>query len=363
MSARELTPADIRHLSTGANFVASTIDRDGCLFYRDLLIDLMEQTGSGPVLASIDEFAPDSIATAVGFVNMGHMFAELIPIGDEFENALALLNGRLDTPVAGIYPLAAASVNAMVPAYVALQTGLPLVDADPMGRVFPLLSQTTLTLAGWNAGPIGLSGPTGENAFVEVGSPFRAERIVRALAAEFGGWAATASYPVPMSGLERHGVIGTLSRLVQIGRILDSGKYTQEKYAELASLLHMRRVIRARVVEIEGQSGPMGAAMPDRPSSVTLVDEAQGRIIRLEIQNEIQMMLVDGAVQALIPDIITMTRPEDASVAGLEDFWVGNKLDLISFPAAAPWYTPEGRALVEPPGRPAPQDRRTGRPS
>lgn len=363
MSARELRQDDIRHLSTGANFVACAIDRDGCLFYRDLVIDRMEQGGAGPVLASIDEFAADSISTAVGFVNMGHMFMELIPIGDEFENAVALLRARLDVPVAGLYPLAAASVNAMVPAYVAMQTGLPLVDADPMGRVFPLLSQTTLTLAGLSAGPIGLSGSTGESAFVEVESPLRAERIVRALAAEFGGWAATASYPGPMSALERHGVIGSISRLIKIGRILDSGKYTQEKYAELTSLLGMRRVIRARVVEIEGQSGPMGAAMPDRPSSVTLVDEAQGRIIRLEIQNEIQMMLVDGAVQALIPDIITMTRPEDASVAGLEDFWVGNKLDLISFPAAAPWYTPSGRALVEPPGRPVPQDRRSGKAS
>ena len=59
-------------------------------------------------------------------------------------------------------------------------------------------------------------------------------------------------------------------------------------------------------------------------------------------------MLVDGAVQAMVPDVITMVRPEDASVANLDDLWVGNKLDLFSFPAAPPWYTPEGRALIEP---------------
>src|SRR3546814_4060350 len=88
--------------------------------------------------------------------------------------------------------------------------------------------------------------------------------------------------------------------------------------------------------------------LPDRPSRVTLVYEFQGRILRLEIQNEILMMLVDGAVHAVMPDIITMVRPEDASVASLEDLWVGNKLDLMSFPAAPAWYSPEGRALVEP---------------
>lgn len=60
------------------------------------------------------------------------------------------------------------------------------------------------------------------------------------------------------------------------------------------------------------------------------------------------MMLVDGAVHAIIPDIITMLRPEDAGVTSLEDLWVGNKLDLVSFPAAEQWYTPEGLSLLAP---------------
>src|SRR3546814_1946677 len=98
------------------------------------------------------------------------MVAEMIPVGDEFETALDLLQQRLGEQLEGIFPLAAASVNAMVPVYVALQTGLPLVDADPMGRVFPLLHQTTLALGGLSAGPIGLTGPTGETAVAAVRS-------------------------------------------------------------------------------------------------------------------------------------------------------------------------------------------------
>ncbi|MGP3534771.1 DUF917 domain-containing protein [Microbacterium sp. RD1] len=348
MTRRELTAADIGHLSTGATFVASTIEHSSRVQYRDMALELMAEEGRGPVLTAVEDLPSESMTTSIGFVNKGLMLAEMIPVGDEFATALTLLERRLETRLAGIFPLAAASVNAMVPAYVALQTGLPLIDADPMGRVFPLLHQTTLALGGLSAGPIGLTGPTGETAVIDVSDPVRAERIVRAMAAELGGWSATASYPVTAAQLRQHGVLGSISRLIEIGKILDSTEHTQAKYASLTNLLGMRKVIRARVADVEGLSRPSLHGMPDRPSSVTLVDEAQGRIIRLEIQNEILMMLVDGAVHAIMPDIITMVRPEDASVASVEDLWVGNKLDLMSFPAAPQWYSAEGRALVEP---------------
>ncbi|WP_242086279.1 DUF917 domain-containing protein [Microbacterium lacticum] len=348
MTPRRLTSVDVRHLCTGAMFVACTIDHESAKQYRDTTLSLIERIGEGPVLVSADGLDPGDMTTSIGFVNRGLMFSEMIPVGDEFETALKLLQERLGVPLRGIFPLAAASVNAMVPVNVAVQTGLPLVDADPMGRVFPLVSQTTLALAGLSAGPIALTGPTGETAVVDVVAPARAERIVRALASELGGWAATASYPVTATQLQAHGVIGSISRLIEIGEILDSALHTQAKYAQLTTLLGMRKVIRARVTDVEGLSRPSVPGLPDRPSSATLVDEAQGRIVRLEIQNEILMMLVDGAIQAVVPDVITMVRPEDASVASLDDLWVGNKLDLISFPAAAQWYSPEGRALVEP---------------
>ena len=99
---------------------------------------------------------------------------------------------------------------------------------------------------------------------------------------------------------------------------------------------------------MEELSRPAPPGQPDRPSSVVLIEEGQGRIVQIEIQNELLMMMVDGAIDAVVPDIITMLRPEDASVASLEDLWVGNLLDIVVLPAAAQWYTPEGIQLVGP---------------
>jgi DUF917 family protein len=348
MNARILTADDIEHLAAGALFVSCAIDHANVAQFRDRALHLCQRSGRGPALLPVDALEPSARVAATGFVTSGFLPTEMVPMGDEFKVAVTLLEERLGEPVQGVYPLASANLNALMPCIVALLTGLPVIDADPMGRVFPLVSQTTLALAGLGAGPMAVVGVTGESAVLDVAAPRRADQVSRAVATEFGGWAATASYPVTAAQLAQHAVVGSISRLIELGDILTSPRDPQVKLHELGRILSLRRPIRARVVDVEDLSRPSVPGLPDRPSSVTFIDEAQDRIVRLEIQNEILLMLVDGAVQAIVPDVITLLRPDDASVAGLADLWVGNELDIISFPAAPQWYSPEGRALVEP---------------
>lgn len=348
MTARRLRPEDIRRIATGALFLSCAIDHEPTLELAERTIRLIRERGAGPRLVDVGELPADALAASIGFVNNGLPVAEMLPVGDEFETSLTLLEARLGEPLAGIYPLAAANMNAIVPLFAAALSGRPVIDADPMGRVFPLMSQTTLALAGVPAGPVAVTGPVGETAVLDVLDPTRAERLVRALAGEFGGWAATASYPVRAGVLAAAGVPRSLSRLEAIGGILELPAASHEKHARLGRLLALRKPVRARVADVEGLSRPSPPDQPDRPSSATLVDDAQGRIIRLEIQNEILMMLIDGAVEAVVPDVVTMLRASDGAVASLDDLWVGNRLDLLSFPADDPWPTPAGLQLAGP---------------
>ena len=342
----ELTVSDVEHMRTGALFLACSVDHDQCNEYAQRVLRMMELTGRGPELITLRDLADDDVIVSAGFVMKGLPVTELVPVGDEFIRSVRLLEERLGAAFAGVYPLAAANVNAMVPLLLSLQSGLPAIDADSMGRVFPLLSQTTLAAAGESIGPIAVTGPTGESAVIEVDDPARAERIVRALAAEFGGFAATASYPVTAETLRASGIAGTVSRMISIGRILSSSLPTREKHRTLSEVVGLRRVIRARVTDVEGLARPAAPEHPDLPTSVTLFDELHSSVIRLEIQNEILIMMVDGAVEAVMPDIITMLRASDGAVASFEDLWIGNKIDLFSFPAASQWYEPEGLAIA-----------------
>lgn len=338
----------VRKLRTGALFLACAADHDWCDEQAARTIAYMQQHRSTAILVKPEELAPSDLVVALGFVNSGLPLSDIRPVGDEFLRSLKLVEEALGTPAKAIMPLAAANVNALVPVLSSMQLGLPVVDADPMGRVFPLLHQTVFTLAGLPAGPIGATGPAGDSALLNVTSPARAERLVRALAGEFGGWSATALYPMSAAEVASNGILDSVSRMIRIGTILDSDRSTEEKHARLRSSEGVTRIIRARVSDVTGLSRPAPPGQPDVPSSVVLVEEAQGRIVQLEIQNELLMVMLDGSVIAMMPDIITMLKPEDGSVAGLHNLWVGNTVDIVVLPSAPAWYSPEGTALVEP---------------
>lgn len=338
----------MRKLRAGALFLACAADHDWCNEQTDRTLATLAASDSPAMLQSVGAFDDDALIVAVGYVNSGLPLSDLRPAGDEFLTSLRLVEEALGRPADGIMALAAANINALVPVLLAMQTGLPVIDADPMGRVFPLLYQSVLTLAGLPAGPIGATGPVGDSALLKVSDTRRAERLVRALAGEFGGWSATALFPMRAATLAEHGILGSVSRMIRVGAILQSDRTTEEKHALLTRREGVQRIIRARVSDVTGLSRPAPPGQPDRPSSVVLVEEQYGRIVQLEIQNELLMVMLDGTVVAAMPDIITMLNPEDASVASLDDLWVGNTLDIVTLPGAAQWYTPAGLQLVGP---------------
>lgn len=343
-----LNSEDIGHLTTGANFNACAADPDWCREESDRALALMRRTGRALELRPIEEFDADALIVAVGFVNNGLPLSDLRPVGDEFQKSLGLIEEALGRTVDGLMPLAAGNVNAIVPIVTGLQLDLPIVDADPMGRILPLVDQTVFTLAGLSAGPVAATGAAGESALVNVMEPARAEQILRALARAFGGWAATATYPMRAETLGRTGVIGSISRMLRIGQILESPLETPRKYDALRRFVKVRQIIRARVSNSTWLAPSGAPGQVGHPSSLVFIEEGQGRIIQVELQNELLMVMIDGAVRAVVPDLITMLRPDNGSVASLEDLWAGNMIDIVVMWGAEQWYTPEGIRLAEP---------------
>ncbi|MCX8453528.1 DUF917 domain-containing protein [Paenarthrobacter ureafaciens] len=341
-----LTPDDVGHLRTGAHFLACAIDPTAIHVYAGMIQEAM-QTRSVELI-TVDELAPEDLVVSVGMVTQGLFISDMPPVGDEFTGCIEAIETRLGRRVRAIYSLAAANINGIIPLMVGLQSSLPVIDSDPMGRVFPLISQTTLNIGGVAIAPIALMGATGERAVVEAGDPQRAETLVRALVTELGGWAATVMYPCSARQLAEHGVHGSISRMIRIGRILESETSAESKFLSLSELLGVTRIARGRVSHIEGLSRPTDLGLPAQPSSVTLEDETTGQIIRMEIQNEILLVLVDGAVAAAVPDMVTLLNSEHGSVANLDDLRVGNVVDVLKLSAAPQWYSEAGLDLAEP---------------
>jgi len=343
---RELTVDDIDRLATGAQFLSCSIDPTAMFMYAEMTRQAMRSATLQ--LADLDDLDDDALAVSVGVVSHGLLMAEMPPTGDEMLGVLGAIETALGRPVDAVFPLAAANVNAITPLLASLQVGLPVADADSMGRVFPLISQTTLNAGGVGIGPVALMGPTGERVTIEVSDARRAEALVRAATEELGGWAVAATYPCSVRELRAHGVRRSMSRMLALGDVMEGAGPAQAKYRQLADLVGSSRIARAQVTHVESSFGPSEVALPAQPSSLTLLDDGSGRIVRLEIQNEILMVLVDGAVAAAVPDIITLVDPERGAVVSLDDVRVGDVLDLLKTPADPKWYEPAGVSLAGP---------------
>ena len=162
---RNLTPEDVAHLGTGAHFLACCIDPTSIYIYLEMIQLAMQER---PVqLVAIEELDPGDLVVAVGVVTQGLFFADMPPVGDEFLACISAMEAKLERKVRAVYSLAAANVNGIIPLMVGLQSALPVIDADPMGRVFPLISQTTLAIGNVGISPVVMMGMTGERAMVE----------------------------------------------------------------------------------------------------------------------------------------------------------------------------------------------------
>ena len=77
--------------------------------------------------------------------------------GEEVDLAIRRLEAHLGEPADYLMPLEIGGINSLVPIMAAARLGLPLIDADGMGRAFPELQMTTFNAHGVSTTPLALT--------------------------------------------------------------------------------------------------------------------------------------------------------------------------------------------------------------
>ncbi|MGP4101059.1 DUF917 domain-containing protein [Nonomuraea sp. KM90] len=297
--------------------------------------------GRGVELVAAGELAPDTLCVAISLVGSTTALGEQLPAGDEPERAVRALERRLGERAGAVVALNLAAENALVPLIGAAALGVPLVDGDGTGRVFPLVEQTTYALGGMSPVPLALAGGSGELVLLETGAG-RVEELLRPVVLSVGGWAVAACYPMAAGDLARVLVPGTVSLLMRAGE--------PGVPRSAAAPYGVRTLCRGRILAVEGSTGHgSDLALPSLPSSIVLREsEGLRRLVRLEAHNEIVLALADGAVVATVPDQICMISTADGMVVDVDKAEPGLELDIMVVRAAPVWHTDRGLALGGP---------------
>ena len=337
---------DVPAMYEGAKFYSPAVGDANRSSITSWLAGLLDRNGPVPLLR-VESVAPETPCVSVCVLGSGSAMADLPPAGDEFEAAVRRIERLEQITFGAIYPLAAATISALVAVVTAAQLGVPLLDADGMGRTFALIHHTAMHLAGVSPTPLAAVGPTGESVLVEVPSGPRADRMLRANVDTVGGWAALAAYPTTAGVLRRAALPGTVSRIANVGRLLLERTDPDLLVTRLGAITGCRRLARGRIVELEHLSRPSDVTIPAHPSSLVVeeIGDLQ-RQLRIELRSEIVAVFADGALIAGAPDLMCLLDVSRGTLATLDSLEPGDLVDVLVTPADAIWYSPEGMRMV-----------------
>jgi DUF917 family protein len=299
---------------------------------------------SGPVpLAGLDELPPDAMIMPCGMIGAPVVNIEKFGNGAEGVRLRDTMEQVWDRPVAALMSAEIGGSNGLLPIAWAAEMGLPVVDADGMGRAFPLVPQVSMELAGISPSPCVMTDERGNLIVFRALTGHWMERLARAAAVEFGGRAASTEYGLTVEQAKTATVRDTVSLAIRIGETIIAAQ--DNPVDAVIRMLGAVRVLEGKVSDVERRTTKgfvRGSVIIEG-----LGDDA-GRLVRIELQNENLVALEQGRVLVSVPDLICVLDTQSADAIATERVRYGQRVTVIAFGCDPVWRTGRGLAIAGP---------------
>jgi DUF917 family protein len=309
-----------------------------------LLQSLQAIEECGPVpLAGLDELPPDAMIMPCGMIGAPVVNIEKFGNGSEGVRLRDNMEQIWRRPVAALMAAEIGGSNGLLPIAWAAELGLPVVDADGMGRAFPLVPQVSMELAGISPSPCVMTDERGNLIVFRALTGHWMERLARAAAVEFGGRAASTEYGLTVEQAKTATVRDTVSLAIRIGETIIAAR--DSPVAAVIEMLGAVRVLEGKVSDVERRTTKgfvRGSVIIEG-----LGDDA-GRLVRIELQNENLVALEQGRVLASVPDLISVLDTQSADAIATERVRYGQRVTVIAFGCDPVWRTERGLAMAGP---------------
>lgn len=237
--------------------------------------------------------------------------------------------------------------NAFQPLMVAAKTGLPVVDADAMGRAFPEAQMTSFAIADLQPFPLTLADARDNEVIVARAASWKwMERLSRTACVEVGSIAATCK--APRTGLEvkRYGILYSTSQAIALGRAVHEARARHEDpVAATLKAANGKLVFRGKVADVERRTT---AGFLRGSASLVGLDSDRGAKFEVAFQNEYVIAWRDGKVAVTTPDLICLLDSVSGEAIGTETLRYGQRVSIVVLPAPAILRTPKGLEHVGP---------------
>jgi uncharacterized protein len=293
-------------------------------------------------LVTLDDLPPDAVLMPVGGIGAPSVSIEKIGSGTEVFALRAAVERATGRPVAALMASEIGGGNGVLPVAWAAVCGLPLLDADSMGRAFPQVDMVSQNVAGIPPELIVIADERDNVVTVRAVDGAWAELISRAVTDVFGGSAAMADYVMPVSRVRGAVIEGSVSRAIAIGLAVARA---QDPVAGLLDAVGGIRLVEGKVVDVQRRTAGgfvRGSVL------VEGVGPDAGRSVLVDIQNENLVAREDGRVLASVPDLITVVDQQTADAVATELLGYGRRVVVVAFGCDPIWRTARGLQVAGP---------------
>jgi uncharacterized protein len=298
----------------------------------------------GPVeIRPLEAFDDDDLIMPCGMIGAPTVMVEKIPNGAEGRVIRETYERQFGRPVAAVMPFEMGGINGVLPVAWAAYAGLPLLDADFMGRAFPELQMLTPHLYGMSGSPAVITDERLQTVVFSTRDNVWLEKLVRNCVATLGGSACGGIYPMSAGAARQSAIVGTVTRAIRMGEAIRHGG--EDPIEAIGQVAAVTRLGQGKVVDIERRTSGgfvRGSAL------IEGIGAEKGRLFRLEFQNENLVVLEDGEPLATVPDIITLLDMHTGHGIVTEGVRYGQRVEIVAFAAPEAWTSAKGLMAVGP---------------
>lgn len=342
-SVRKIGIDDIDDIALGSSLLGSGGGGDPYMGRLEAIAAIKEH---GPLtLLDVDEVPDDWTVAPICGVGAPSVSLEKGTNGIEYPKVRAMMERMLGKKLDAFLLSEAGGMNSMVPISAAARAGLPLINADGMGRAFPGIQQDTFSLNGVSTNPFVIADEKGNCTVLYTIDNDWTEAIGREITSASGGQVTTLASPMSGEKMKTSVVVGTVDYAQKLGRIIRTASSQDDPEAYFLNESGAYRLFKGKIADVLRET--RGGFNFGRVVLEGIGGDKGGQAV-VEFQNENIYAEVNGEIVATVPDLICLVDSSTFVPVTTENLKYGKRVLVVALPCDSAWRTPAGLELAGP---------------
>jgi len=342
---RNLDATDVDDLAVGAWIIGT--GGGGSPYLNHLNMQQIAATGRQFELIDPEELDDEAQVAVVSTMGAPLVMQERLQDARDVARVVEMMGDYLGAPFDAVMATEIGGSNAFQPLMASAHLGLPIVDADAMGRAYPEAQMTSFAIGGLQPWPLALVDPRGVEAVITNVPTWKwMERASRALTIEAGSMAATCKAPRSGAEVKRWGVANSMSFAIKLGaRVREARVAHEDPVAAICAAAEGRVLFTGKIADVDRRTTGgflRGTAKLDG------LDDYSGHNVELDFQNEWLIARLGHEVIATVPHLICLVDATSGEAIGTETARYGQRVALIGITAPPLFSSSAGLEYVGP---------------